>query len=458
MTNKILIKNGDVITMDSKFKESEKLDVLVTNGNIEQISADIEPQEGFKVIDASKMIVLPGLINSHIHTWQTGLRGLGSDWTATNYFRAMHAGMATFFQPKDSYIANLVGALNQINNGVTTLVDWHHNNKTPDHSDAAIDGLEESGIRAVFLHGTPKPDPKPGQKHFSEFGMPKKEVERLRKERFSNDDQLLTMGLAILGPQMATEQVSIEDFRLAKDLDIIASIHHSGLKMSAPSGYKMGAKENLLDKRINIVHGNELLEEDFQILKDAGATFTVTSEVEMQMSYGDPLSGRLVKNKIPFSIGTDIESAYAPDMFAAMRLTMQVERHLTSRAEQKITGERPHPIPVSTKDALSWATIHGANTFRLDKSIGSITQGKKADIILVRKNDLNLVGNFNSLNAIVSFCHPGNVDTVLINGNIVKENGSLKYNGILEKIDKLMMSGNRILKEFKEKSHTSSFL
>ena len=223
---------------------------------------------------ASTMIVLPGLINSHIHTWQTGLRGLGSDWTATNYFRAMHAGMATFFQPNDSYIANLVGALNQINNGVTTLVDWHHNNKTPDHSDAAIDGLEESGIRAVFLHGTPKPDPKPGQKHFSEFGMPKKEVERLRKERFSNDDQLLTMGLAILGPQMATENVSIEDFRLAKDLDIIASIHHSGLKMTAPLGYKMGAKENLLDKRINIVHGNELLDEDFQILMDAGATFT----------------------------------------------------------------------------------------------------------------------------------------------------------------------------------------
>src|SRR4029077_9104774 len=96
--------------------------------------------------------------------WQTGLRGLAADWTVAEYMQAMHRGLATLFQPEDVYIANLMGALNQINNGATTLVDWCHNNPTPEHSDAAIRGLDEAGIRALFLHGSPKPDPKPGQR------------------------------------------------------------------------------------------------------------------------------------------------------------------------------------------------------------------------------------------------------------------------------------------------------
>jgi 5-methylthioadenosine/S-adenosylhomocysteine deaminase len=121
--------------------------------------------------------------------------------------RAMHAGLATFFRPEDIRIAILVGALSKLNAGITPLVDWCHNNSTPDHTDAAIDGLEGSGARALFLHGSPKPDPKPGQKHFSEVPMPRVEVERLRKGRFASDDRLVTLGLALLGPQYPTRDV-----------------------------------------------------------------------------------------------------------------------------------------------------------------------------------------------------------------------------------------------------------
>jgi cytosine/adenosine deaminase-related metal-dependent hydrolase len=103
------------------------------------------------------MLLLPGLINGHLHTWQTGLRGIAADWTVAEYMQAMHRGLATLFHPEDIYIANLMGALNQINNGATTLVDWCHNNPTPEHTDAAIQGLDDSGIRALFLHGSPKP-------------------------------------------------------------------------------------------------------------------------------------------------------------------------------------------------------------------------------------------------------------------------------------------------------------
>jgi cytosine/adenosine deaminase-related metal-dependent hydrolase len=132
-----------------------------------------------------------------MHTWQTALRGFASNWTLLEYFRRMHAGLATLFRPDDIHIATLVGALNQINCGTTTLVDWCHNNPTPDHTDAAVRGLVESGIRAAFFHGSPKPEPKPGERHFSEVPHPRCEVERLLAGALADRSGLVTLGLAI---------------------------------------------------------------------------------------------------------------------------------------------------------------------------------------------------------------------------------------------------------------------
>lgn len=457
MPGDLLIKNA-LIVSGSDFKNyDQKHDILVKDGIIVSIETSIENPNKYKEIDAKNMLVMPGFVNAHIHTWQTGLRGLAGDWTATNYFRAMHAGLATFFEPEDIYIANLVGALNQINNGVTTLVDWHHCNRTPDHSDAAIDGLEESGIRAVFLHGTPKPDPAPGQPHFSEVPMPENEVVRLRSGRMSSSDKKVTMGLAILGPQMAVNEVCMQDFKLAKDMDLVTSMHHSGLQMVGEQAYSMAYKDSLLGEHINIVHGNELLEKDLEVLTDSGATFTITAEVEMQMSYGNPLSARLLKKNYPFSIGSDIESAYSPDMFAIARTTMQVERHFLSREEQSKTGQRPHPIPITTSDAFDWATINGAKDFRLDDKIGTLEIGKKADITLLRNNDLNLKNSFNPLHSIICYGHPGNVDTVIIEGEIMKQNGKLNFGDLDTKLSNLESSGRKIYNEFKSKAATADF-
>ena len=151
--------------------------------------------------------MIPGLINAHMHTWQTALRGYAANWTLPEYFGRMHAGLATLFRPDDIHIATLVGAFNQINCGTTTLVDWCHNNPTPEHTDAAVAALTESGIRAAFFHGSPKPDPKPGQPHFSEVPHPRREVERLRKGAFAGGDGLMTLGLPILGPHYSTLEV-----------------------------------------------------------------------------------------------------------------------------------------------------------------------------------------------------------------------------------------------------------
>jgi cytosine/adenosine deaminase-related metal-dependent hydrolase len=452
-----LIKNALVLTLAPGSAPLDGHDVRVTDGKIAEIGPGLDPRPGETVIYASGMILMPGFVNAHIHTWQTGLRGLATDWTGTNYFRAMHAGLANFFTPEDIRIANLVGALNQLGNGVTTMVDWHHNNPTPDHSDAAIDGLEDAGIRAVFLHGSAKPDPKPGQKHFSEIPMSGSEVARLRKGRLSSDDALVTMGMAILGPQMSVEEVVLQDFRLAKDHDLVVSLHHSGATMPAPEGYVKAVAAGLIDRRVNIVHGNALTDRDLGVLVDAGATFTVTAEIELQICYGDPLSRRLLERGVPFSIGTDIESAFAPDMLACTRFTLQTERHFTSMAMLAKTGERPHPIPITVRDALGWATAEGARMVRLGDRTGTLEPGKAADLILLRRGDLNLSGAFDPCHAVVGYAHPGNIDTVMVGGTLHKQGGRMLRADLPALQEALAASGARIFRDFKAKAATAGF-
>ena len=455
---KLLIKGGSVVTMDVGIGDLERGDVLIDGSEIAAVGVDLTTGEDVEAIDATDMIVMPGLVNGHIHTWQTGLRSLAGDWTATNYFRAMHAGLATFFRPEDIHIANLVGALNQIDCGVTTIVDWHHNNPTPDHSDAAIDGLVDAGIRALFLHGSPKPDPGPGQKPYSEIPMPRGEVERLRRDRFAADDGLLSLGLAVLGPQMSVHDVVLEDFRLAREFDIVASLHHSGAAMPAPKGYAAAAAEGLIDDKISIVHGNELTDDDFELLIEHGATFVVTAEVEMQMAYGPPLTGRLRARGVPVAIGTDVECAYGADMFAVMRTTLQAERHADSMQRFAATGDKPHPIPVTTAEALGWATLDSAHMAHLDGRTGSLTPGKQADITCLRKTDLNLVGAGNATNAIVLHANPGNVDTVLVAGTVRKRGGRILCADLVARKAALVASSDRILADFKATGATAEYL
>ena len=137
-------------------------------------------------------------------------------------------GSRRVFRPEDIYIATLVGALNQINCGTTTLVDWCHNNPTPDHTDAAVRGLIESGIRAAFFHGSPKPEPKPGEPHFSEMPHPRREVERLLARPPRRRDGLRHARACHPRPALFDAGVAMRDFRLARELGLVASMHQGG--------------------------------------------------------------------------------------------------------------------------------------------------------------------------------------------------------------------------------------
>src|ERR1700739_3421089 len=272
-----LIRSATILTMDDRLGDIAESDLLVDSDRIAAIGRDITAADA-DIIEGRGKIVIPGLINAHMPTWQAALRGFASNWTLLEYLRRMHAGLATVFQPEDIYIATLVGALNQINHGVTTLGDWRHNNPPPAHTDAAVRALFESGIRAAFFHGSPKPDPKPGQPHFSEVPHPRQEVERLLAGSLANRDGLVSLGLAILGPHYSTLEVALHDFRLAREFSLIASMHQGGGPAKTPGGWDRLIEAGLVGRGVNVVHGNDLSDDLLKRLVDLGASFSVTPE------------------------------------------------------------------------------------------------------------------------------------------------------------------------------------
>ncbi len=438
----LLLKGGTVVSVDPAIGVLRPGDVLIDGDVIAAVAPHVEPPPDSEIVDASDMIVMPGFVNAHMHTWQTALRGIAADWTIREYLRAMHAGLATRFRPEEVRLANLAGALHQIDCGTTTLVDWCHNNPTPDHTDAAIDGLEESGIRSLFLHGSPKPDPKEGQKHFSEIPLPRREIERLREGRLAGDDRLVTLGLAILGPGMSIYDVARTDLMLAREFRLVASMHVTGA-MLVPDGFERLSAEGLIDGTVNLVHANILSDPTLDRLRADGATFTATPEIEMQMGFGKPMTNRVVARGAPISIGSDIESATSSDMFSVARFALQSARFVAALEAIAASGTAPEAISFSAADALRWATIEGARMARLDHKVGSLTPGKQADIVMLRTGALAPVHD--PAAAIVLQAGPRDVDAVLIAGAFRKRGGRLvgsdpeRYRGALE------ASGRRIV-------------
>jgi cytosine/adenosine deaminase-related metal-dependent hydrolase len=441
-----LIRGGTVLSMDARVGDLRQGDVLVDGEQIREIAPRIEAPEA-ELVDAAGCIVIPGLVNAHQHTWQTALRGVAGNWTILEYFRHVHAGLATKFRPEDIYIANLCGALNQINCGTTTLVDWCHNNPTPAHTDAGIDGLAESGIRAAFFHGSPKPDPKPGQKPFWEVPHPRSEVERLRKGRFASGTSKLTLGLAILGPHYSTYEVAQHDFRLAREFGLIASMHCAGAEARTPEGWDRLATEGLLGDNNNIVHGQTLTDTQLGFMLERGVTFSLTPETEMTQGHGFAITGRLRKLGAAPSLGVDLESGISGDMLSVARMALASQRALDNEASRREAGKLPDTSTITAREALGWITLEGAKMLRASHRIGSLAPGKQADLVLVRADALNMWPVHDPVTSVVMHASLANVDSVMIAGEWKKRDGKLLYPGLAGRMAALRTSGERILEE-----------
>lgn len=437
-----LIKNATIITMDAQ-GDLPQGDVLITGETLTEIAPGIHADDS-QVIDASGFIIIPGLINAHMHTWQTALRGLASNWTLLEYFQKMHAGLATVFEPQDLHIATLVGALNQLNCGTTTLADWCHNNPTPGHNDAAIDGLQKSGIRAAFFHGTAKPDPKPGQTPFWEIPHPRAEIERLLKSHQGH--ALVSIQAAVLGPHYSTLDVAMHDFAMAKELGLIASMHQGGGPARTPDGWEKLEAAGLLGEHINIVHGHALSDEQLKRFCVLGMSFSAAAESEMTQGHGHPITGRLrVFGKAP-SLGVDLESVMSGDMLTQARIALGMQRSLDNFAFRSAHGSIPPTSTITTREALSWVTIEGARMLKQSHRIGSLAAGKQADLVMIRATDLNMQPVHDAVNTVIMQTSLANIDSVMVAGQWKKRHGQLLGVDLPPCLKALRASGEKITK------------
>ena len=447
----LLLKSGIVVTQDPVLGVLPKGDVLIDEDRIAAVAPSIAGVDA-EIVDCAGHFVLPGLINAHMHTWQTGLRGVAANWTLLEYFRHVHAGLATVFRPEDIHVATLAGALNQLDHGVTTLVDWCHNNPTPEHTDAGIAGLVESGIRAAFFHGSPKPDPKPGEPHFSEVPHPRREIERLTKGPLADRTGLVTLGMAVLGPHYSTLEVSAHDFALAMEMGLVASMHQGGGEAKTPGGWEALMAKGLVGPHINIVHGNNLSDDQLRAFVDRGVSFSITPENEMAQGHGHPITGRLRALGSAPSVGIDLESAISGDMFVVARMALASQRALDNAAERGRSGGIPATSTVPAGEALDWVTMRGAAMLGMSERIGSLAVGKQADIAVISLGPLAMWPVHDPVASVVMRGSGARVRDVLVAGRFAKRSGKLAWPDLAGLRARLAASGERILSSLNVRS------
>jgi len=400
---RMLLRGGDVIDTEPEPVVHRGADVLIEDGRIAAVGADL-PADGAQVVDATDRIVLPGFVDTHRHLWQTPLRSLTVGTDLRGYLDLVIGRIGPRYRAEDLRVATLAGALECLDAGITTVQDFSHIQYSPEHSEATLEALREAGIRAVYGHGYPV---------FEHDRRTPADVRRVRERHFSGEAGELTMALAPVGPSFAPIELTEQDWRLADELDLPITVHvASGPVATRP--IEELRRRGLLRPDTLYVHGNSLPDEELTLIADSGAAVSLTPGTEELMNVGPPAIDRMRAAGITTGLGADVVTTVAGDMFSVMRAAQ-----LTSSP-----NGRPR---VGAAEVLRMATLDGARALGLGDRVGSLRPGKAADIVLLRTDTLNMVAAHDPIAAVVTAAHPGNVDTVLVAGKIVKRDGRLLH-------------------------------
>jgi 5-methylthioadenosine/S-adenosylhomocysteine deaminase len=420
-----LIKNGLVLPLDEAagpFDRSYPADVLIDGTRISAIKPNLNVPDA-DVIDAADCLVMPGFVDTHRHVWQTQLRAICGDWSLKEYMRGIRFQRGKIYRPEDVYVGNYAGMLEALNAGVTTVCDFSHCINSPEHADAAVRGLRDSGGRAMFGYGF---NDVPLDKPYFKGLTPRIELlRRLRKEQFSSANGPVTLGVSLSDMMVGGREQARAEVEAARELGCRMTIHTNCFKSpDAFSEIEVLREHNLMGPDLLFVHVNQATDDELKAVVDSGGSISATPETEMQMGMGHPVTGRFIAAGGKPTFGADIISGGSGDLFFHMRLGLQAQRMLDNDSVLA-TGFSPETIALSTRTALKAATVWGAEAMGLGSQIGTLTVGKQADLILVRLDDINTMPVNDQVATVVMHAHPGNVDSVLVAGKVLKRKGRL---------------------------------
>ena len=367
-----------------------------------------------EVIDASGMIVMPGFVDSHRHIWEGLLRNIGTDVPLegrTSYISFVLHKLAPAFRPEDAYVGDLVSALGAIDAGITTLLDWSHIQGSPAHTDAVVQALDDSGLRAVFAYGFPWWG-KWEERQPSWFV-------RAATEHFSSKDQMLTLALAAPGPEFTDFEVTRDHWKLARETGARITTHVGVGSYGQDAKVQEMGEAGLLGPDTTYIHCTTLNDTEIQMIVDSGGTVSLASPVEMMMGHGMPPIQKFLDRGLRPSLSVDVETNVPSDMFNQMRSVLALQRAIGDRAGQDAALDDGGPGVRHDRG--------GAGRTAWTSKVGTLTPGKQADLIMLRTDRINVTPLNDPATAVVAGMDTGNVDTVVIAGRVMKRHGELLH-------------------------------
>lgn len=386
--DKVLLKGGTVLSCDRAVGNVVAGDVLIEDGLIVEVGAGLRSR-GAEVIDASETIVMPGFVDAHRYVWQSLTRNLGSTASPT---------IGDHYTPDDVYAATLAGLLGAIEAGITTVVDWFDLSSTPEHVEAAISGHADSGIRSVLVTAP------------SERSAKAKAGERLT--------------FASASPDIV--EASLDDV-----VTSWAQIRATGRRIHARAGITSASggavaelgRRGVLGPDVTLSHCCNLTTEDFDAISSSSTCVALMPSSDMAAGVGAPPMQQLIDRNIRPGLGIGEERLAPGDAFAQMRASISVQHAVLFEA--KLAGKGAVPNLLNTRDVLRYATIDGANAAGLSAVTGSLTPGKRADVLVLRADSPNIAPINDPIGAVVWGMDTSNIDWVLVGGSPVVQNGEL---------------------------------
>src|SRR5579862_4563425 len=410
----LVFRNATVLTMDDAHQVLTGADVLVTGERIAAIGHGLSVPDGTVEIDATGGILMPGMIDTHRHMWQTAMRAYGADWTLTQYFVWNYLEHGRKFRPEDIHAGNSVSAWESLEAGVTTTVDWSHNLHTPDHAEAAADALRAVPGRFVLAYGNIQAGP---------WEWTADPAVRSFFERHPASDLLgLQLAFDVTGDPAFPEQAA---FEVARELGLAVTTHAGVWGATNDDGIRLMHENGFMQPETVYVHAATLSTDSYQRIAATGGTISVSTESEQSAGQGYPPTWQVRRHDIPVALSMDTSVWWSGDLFSAMRTTLGADRarsHLEAHARQETVTH----CALRAEQVVDWATRGGSRALGLDGVVGSIETGKKADLVLI-KNDRSPVmfPLLNPYGHVVFQAQRGDVHSVVVNGRLVKHEHAL---------------------------------
>ena len=441
---RVLITGGTIVSMDPQIGDLPEGDILIEGDLVAGVAADLRGQGAAQdavVIDATGCIVSPGMVDTHRHAWQAQMRRTIPDVDdLIGYVVSTLATVAPVYGPDDMYVGTHLAALTALDCGITCMLDFSHNSRTAEHSEAAIRALMDSGIRGIHASMSP---------HFGDWDEQwPADLARLKDRFFSSDDQLVTLRMAALAtPEISGPRLAYgpELAAIARDLDISVSLDVV-FGAAASQAVVDWDRQGLLEPRLTLIHCTSLTADAWQAMGGSGVTVSLAPTSDAQIGLEDavaPVDESLAAGIRP-GLSVDVEVALASDMFTQMRTLHAIQR---MRAVHDAYGSDREPRPrISTRDVLDFATLQGARTNGLDGVTGSLTPGKQADLLLVRADDINNMPLNDAVGTLVLGTDARNVRAVFVGGRARKWAGQLVDVDVDRLRDDVYASRDRIVK------------